>query len=131
MIGTQFNWAWHYCRDQYLFSPWYDRTEANRRNIDMPTADVLHAFVVEVLKALSTYHMSYSAAARYPKRDRLPLVTVPTLVTSSPTDPLACHVKEVHELIPRARLAMAADPETEAGATIAARIYHDFLSEAG
>ncbi len=129
-MGGQLNWAWHYCRDQYLFSPWYEPKEQNRRHIDMPSAEKLHAFVVEVLKALTTYHMSYSAAARYSKKERLPLVTVPTLVSSCPTDPLIQYIDEVQQLVSGSRLAIIEDPETETGAAAAARVYEDFLSGA-
>ncbi len=130
LIGSQFNWAFHYCRDQYLFWPWYERTAAARRTIGLPEPEVLHDFVVEVLKALGTYHLSYRAAARHPKRDRLKLITVPTLVTSSPTDMLMQYLDEVAALVPGAQRAVVADPETIAGAAVAAPIYAAFLDKA-
>ena len=104
-MGSQFNWAWHYCRDQYLFWPWYERTAEARREIGLPSAEFLHDLVVEVLKALPTYHISYRAAARYPKRERLPLVRVPTLATSCPSDRLIQYVDEVASLVPGAQRA--------------------------
>lgn len=128
MMGSQFNWAWHYCRDQYLFSPWYDRTEANRRHIDMPSAEVLHEFVVEVLKALGTYHASYSAAARYAKRDRLALISVPTLVSSNERDPLIRYLDELHSLVKGSIKKLVGDTETDDGAAVAASVYEAFLS---
>lgn len=130
LFGSQFNWAFHYCRDQYLFWPWYERTAEARREVGLPPPEVLHDFVVEVLKALGTYHHSYRAAARHPKRERLPLVPVPTLVTSSPTDRLIQFLDEVAALVPGARRAVVADPETEEGAAVAAPIYAAFLDEA-
>lgn len=129
LIGSQFNWAWHYCRDQYLFWPWYERTAAARRDIGLPAPGALHDLVVEVLKALGTYHMSYRAAARYPKRDRLPLIRVPTLVTSSPTDMLIRYLDEVATLVPGAVRAIVEDPETPEGATVAATVYAAFLAQ--
>jgi pimeloyl-ACP methyl ester carboxylesterase len=130
LMGSQFNWAFHYCRDQYLFWPWYERTAAARRETGLPAPDILHDFVVEMLKALGTYHQSYRAAARHPKRDRLPLITVPTLVTSSPTDKLMQFLDEMASLVPGADRAVIADPETEEGAAIAAPIYVAFLDAA-
>lgn len=127
LMGGQFNWAFHYCRDQYLFWPWYERTAEARREIGLPAPEVLHDFVVEVLKALGTYHLSYRAAARHPKRLRLPLIAVPTLVTSSPTDRLIQFMDEVAALVPGAELCVVADPETPDGAAIAAPIYAAFL----
>lgn len=129
-MGSQFNWAWHYCRDQFLFAPWYDRREATRRNIDMPSPERLHEFVVEVLKALETYHISYGAVARYAKRDRLPLLSVPTLVSSSPADPLMQYVEEISGLVKGSQIAICGDPETDDGAVLAAEAYCPFLDDA-
>ena len=129
MIGSQFIWAWHYCRDQYLFAPWYERTAANRRTIDMPSPETLHAFVMEVLKGLETFHMSYSAVARYDKRARLPMVTVATLVTSCPSDPLMRYVEEVRSLVRGAVLRILGDVETDDGAAASASVYAAFLDD--
>lgn len=129
LMGTQFNWAWHYCRDQYLFWPWYERTAAARRTIGLPPPEVLHDLVVEVLKALGTYHMSYRAAARYPKRERLPLISVPTMVSSCATDMLIQYLDEVARLVPHAQRAVVEDPETSDGAAVAAKIYTHFLTD--
>jgi pimeloyl-ACP methyl ester carboxylesterase len=127
-MGAQFNWAWNYCRDQYLFWPWYERTAEARREIGLPEPQFLHDLVLEVLKALPTYHMSYRAAARYPKRERLPLVRVPTLASSCPTDKLIQYLDEVVRLVPGAQRAVVADPETVAGAAVAAAAYEEFLA---
>ena len=129
MIGSQFTWAWHYCRDQYLFAPWYERTNANRRSIDMPSPETLHAFVMEVLKGLETYHLSYSAVARYDKRARLPLAKVRALVSSCPSDPLMRYVEEVHSLLPGAELRILGDVETDDGAALSAPVYAAFLED--
>ncbi len=127
LMGSQFLWAFNYCRDQYLFWPWYERTREARRDNGLPAPEVLHDFVVEVLKALPSYHLSYRAAARHPKRDRLPLIRVPTLATSHPGDSLIRYLDEVAALIPGAGKAIAADPETPEGAAIAAPCYSAFL----
>lgn len=127
-MGSQLNWAWHYCRDQYLFSPWYEPTEANRRNIDLPDPQVLHDFVVEVLKALSTYHMSYSAAAVFDKRAALAQVSVRTLVSSNPRDPLMVHLDELHARVRGSQRMVVGDLETEDGAKVSAELYATFLN---
>jgi len=88
----------------------------------------LHARVVEVLKALGTYHMSYSAAAAYNKRERLPMVSVPTLVSSNDDDPLAVYLDELHALVPGSVRKTVGDLETEKGATTSASIYAQFLA---
>lgn len=97
--------VWHFCRDQFLFWPYYNRTAEGRLPGGLPTEAEMHAFVVEVLKALGTYHLSYRAAFRHPKRDRLPLIRVPTLVCASPSDMLYGYLAEVAALAPGAQVA--------------------------
>jgi pimeloyl-ACP methyl ester carboxylesterase len=101
--GSQLLRAWTLIRDAHLFWPWWNRVPAQRRDRGLPSADYLHAEVVEVLKALTTYHKSYRTALSYPKRERLPLVRHPTLVASSPTDPLLRFVEDVVAILPNGR----------------------------
>jgi pimeloyl-ACP methyl ester carboxylesterase len=117
--------VWHFCRDQFLFWPYYNRTAAGRLPDGLPNEERLHDFVVEVLKALRSYHLSYRAAFRHPKRERLPLLRVPTHVVCSPSDMLFGSFDEVADLVPGARrsqLLAWSDPDhhTHAAATIAA-----------
>lgn len=128
-FGSQFHWAWHYCRDQYLFSPWYEARNENRRNIDLPSPKTMHEFVVEVLKAVETYHMSYSAAARYPKREKLARIRVPTIVSSNNRDPLIRYIDELHTLVKGSTKIITGDIETPEGAAIAATAYRYFLAQ--
>ncbi len=127
--GTQLLKVWHFCRDQYLFWPYYNRTVAGRLPNGLPTAEEFHDFVVEVLKAVRTYHQSYRAAFRYPKRDRLPLLRLPVLVTSSTSDMLYRYFGDVAALVPNARSAELPawdDPAFEQGS---ATIIADFLDQ--
>lgn len=97
--------VWHFCRDQFLFWPYYNRTAAGRLPDGLPDEETLHDFVVEVLKAMRSYHLSYRAAFRHDKRARLPKLAVPTLVVCSPSDMLHGYFREVAELVPGARAA--------------------------
>ena len=117
--------VWHFCRDQYLFWPYYNRTAEGRLGNGLPDAESFHDFVVEVLKAMRSYHQSYRAAFRHPKRDRLPLLRVPCLLVCSPSDMLHGSFAEAAALVPgaeRADLPPWSDPDYAAGAagTIAA-----------
>lgn len=106
--------VWHFCRDQHLFWPYYNYTAAGRMPGGLPDIEYLHEFVVEVLKAMRSYHHSYRAAFRHPKRDRLPLIGVPTLVVCSPSDMLREYFEDVVALVPgasSAELAEWGDPE--------------------
>lgn len=97
--------VWHFCRDQFLFWPYYNRTAAGRLPNGVPETEEFHDFVVEVFKAMRTYHRSYRAAFRHPKRDRLPLLTVPVVLANSASDMLAGYADELKRLIPGARFA--------------------------
>lgn len=123
--GTHLLKVWHFCRDQYLFWPYYNRTAEGRLPNGLPDAETFHDFVVEVLKAMRSYHQSYRAAFRHPKRSRLPLLRLPVLVTSSPSDMLHRYFADVAALVPGAQVAdlpLWSDPgfDTGAAAVIAA-----------
>jgi pimeloyl-ACP methyl ester carboxylesterase len=101
--GTQFNWIWHFVRDGFLFWPWYRREAGRRRSVGLPSAEALHEKVVEVLKAATTYHLSYRAAIGYDKAPRLPLVRVPTLLACAEQDMFMEYFERVQALMPTAR----------------------------
>lgn len=86
--GTQINWAWHFVRDQNFFFPWYKRDVEHQRKAGISNPDALHDVVVEVLKSVTSYHHAYRAAFRYPKKERLGLVTQPVLMIYETSDPL-------------------------------------------
>ena len=112
--GTHITWAWHFVRDTFMFWPWYRTDAAHRRAIGLPPARVLHDKVLDVLKAIETYHLSYNASFRFDKRSRLPLIRVPTLAACAAEDMLARWHDEYAALIPGAVKAVvagaAADP---------------------
>src|SRR5690606_6044970 len=86
--GGQLNYIWHFVRDAFLFWPWYRRDAAHVRGVGLPSAEMLHEKVVEVLKATTTFHLAYNAAIAYDKAPRLPLLTVPTLLACTRDDML-------------------------------------------
>lgn len=98
--GTQFNWAWHFCRDQFIFWPWFKRDREHVRATGLPPPRELHDMVLEVLKSIQSYHLSYRAAFRHPKRERLPLIRVPTLACCDPGDMLYPALDGVVALVP-------------------------------
>lgn len=78
-IGSQFNATWHFCRDQYLFLPWYKKDAVHRRAIGLPPADHLHTKVVDVLKSIENLPAILRASLNYPVRERMSRLRVPTL----------------------------------------------------
>jgi pimeloyl-ACP methyl ester carboxylesterase len=100
IIGSQFNWAWHFVRDQAVYFPYFRRDKAHLRQADMVGEQLLHVTAVDVLKALWTYHLGYRAAFRHKDRERLPLVRHRTLMMADVGDPLHVTVDLGAELIP-------------------------------
>jgi pimeloyl-ACP methyl ester carboxylesterase len=101
--GAYLSRVFHFCRDQHLFYPWYDRTRKSQRAGGLPAPRDLHNSVVEVLKAHETYHLNYRAAFQWEPRQRLPLVTHPTLVLAAENDPLADTTRDVATALPDGR----------------------------
>ena len=77
-----------FCRNQFLFYPWYRETDEARRTGDLPPPENLHGLVTEVMKAATTYHRNYHAAFRWEAPGRLPLLEVHALFMASESDPL-------------------------------------------
>jgi pimeloyl-ACP methyl ester carboxylesterase len=101
--GSHLVRAFNFCRDQYLFFPWYRHTRAARRDAGLRPAEELHAWVLEVLKAAQTYHLGYRAAFAWDAPARLALVTQPTLAFAAEDDPLAEATRAVTPVIPAGR----------------------------
>lgn len=121
--------VWHFCRDQFVFWPYYNRSAAGRLPNGLPDAGELHDFVVEVLKAMRSYHLSYRAAFRHAKRERLTRLRVPVHCICSPSDMLFEYAKEVTALAPGARMTTLpawADPTFH---RTSAEVIEQFLKE--
>ncbi len=80
-LGSQFRFAWHFVRDEFMYFPWYKREAENRMMRDLPSPDHLNDKVVEMLKGITTYHLFVRAGLRYPAAEKMPQITVPTLAT--------------------------------------------------
>lgn len=86
--GTHLVTLWHMLRDMTLFWPWYRHTSEGVRPFEPPDAEGVHRRMIDTIPALTTYHLAYSAAFRYPTRDRLPRLRQPALICAGPSDPL-------------------------------------------
>jgi len=78
--GQHLVWAFNFVRDQALYFPYFDRRAENRLPGDIPPASVLNDVVIDVLKALTTYHKPYLAAFTYPAFDRMKAIRGPVLL---------------------------------------------------
>jgi pimeloyl-ACP methyl ester carboxylesterase len=99
--ATHVMWAWHFVRDTKTWFPWYDRTpRARLAKATLPTADALHEEFVELLKAIRTYHLTYGANFRYVMKDRVPLITQPTMIAFSEEDMVFPYYDDAVALLP-------------------------------
>lgn len=98
--GAYLTRIFQFCRDQYLFFPWYKRTREGRRDNGLGSAADLHAWVTEVMKANETYHLNYRAAFKWDGRDRLAALKVPALLMAGENDPLYDSTVEMAALVP-------------------------------
>jgi pimeloyl-ACP methyl ester carboxylesterase len=98
--GLHALWTWQFCRDTYLFWPWFRHDRAGVRDVGLPSADALHDKYVEVIKAYRSFRGSYRAAFLFDKRSRLPRLAVPTLAVCARDDMLFRYLDELGRLIP-------------------------------
>lgn len=101
--GAYLTRLFQFCRDQYLFFPWYRRTRDSRRDSGIGSADDLHAWVVEVMKASTSYHRNYLAAFRWDAVERLSLVPCRTLMTAAANDPLVATTRRLEAQLSHGR----------------------------
>jgi len=120
-------WAWHFVRDQHLFFPWFKRDSDHRYVRDMPDAATLHTLLLEVLKAITTYHRSYRAAFRYSMAEALPHLTHPTLLAFARDDMVFPLLEKAHALLPSAKAQPTPGVGSEAASDETARIIAAFL----
>ena len=98
--GTQFFKAWIKRRDQYLFFPPYLRDAAHLRGHTLPPAAEMHDAALDVFRGIRWGHIPYRLALLYPAETRLPLLTVPTMVSCAPLDGPFGEMAYIATLIP-------------------------------
>lgn len=77
-----------FCRDQYIFFPWFARDGKHLLGWSLPTSEQLADSVIDVAKARNSYHRSYRAAFAYPALDRIGQLALPVLLMAATDDPL-------------------------------------------
>jgi pimeloyl-ACP methyl ester carboxylesterase len=118
--GGHLAWAYQFCRDMMLFYPYFDRDPDHRTANGVPDPDQLHPMVVDVLKALTTYHCAYNAAFAYDAVAALPQVRHPTLLSCAQRDPLSVDLVRAATLLPRTETQLY--PIGTSPAEVAARV---------
>lgn len=121
--------AFMFCRDQYLFWPWFETAAKNRRDGGLPSAQVLHEWVVEVCKSLTTYHLAYNAAFANRSEHRLPLLRQPVLLLAGSNDPLLEYMRRAAQMPKHGRLQLLGHSAEPGFAATLADVVEAFLSE--
>lgn len=108
--GGHLAWAWAFVRELGLHFPHYRQDPAHRLHAHgVPPPAQLQALVLELLKALPSYHLAYRAAFAHPLAQRLPWLGQRVLLLATAGDPLARYLDAAAALLPRAaRLQVAA-----------------------
>lgn len=128
--GSQFQRAFMFCRDQCLFWPWFETGAANRRDSGLPSPAALHDWVVEVCKALTTYHLGYRAAFSYRPEPGLARMTQAVLFVAADNDPLLADTRGVAQLPPRGQMSQLGHSAAPDFTAAMARAVEEFLSAA-
>jgi pimeloyl-ACP methyl ester carboxylesterase len=123
--GRHLLWAFHFVRDMALFFPHFARDAEHRTGNDVPSAERLHNSTVEVLKALTTYHLVYNAVYRHDIGARLPLLKHPVLCIAKETDPNIVELDHAASRIPGVQKARI---RREEGTERTAQLLADFLA---
>ena len=103
--GAHFLRAWGMRHDMILFWPWYRTNADGWRFLGALTPSAQHAITMEMLRSGPSFRTAYDAAFRYPTSARLPLLTVPALLTVMAADPLSGAADEACRLLPALRRA--------------------------
>lgn len=111
-FGGHLAWAWHFVEGLFLHFPYNLRDPAHRlHHSAMPPAAARQALVVDLIKALPSYHLAYQAVYAHPTAERLALLRHPTLLMAADGDPLGVYLDAAAALVPgseKARMAREA-----------------------
>ena len=119
--------AWQFCRDQFLWFPWFQKEAGRRVPQDLPDAEFLYLRYVELLKALGTYHKSYRAAFRYSMAEHVPAISQPTLITFAENDLVRPAFDDARALLPEAEAEVLSGIRTPEAAKATADRFKRFL----
>lgn len=98
--GGHLAWAWNFVRELAIHFPHFMQDPAHRlHDRSVPPPEVLQRMVVDLLKALPTYHLAYRAAFAHPVAERLALVRHETLVMATVGDPLERYLDSAAEIV--------------------------------
>jgi pimeloyl-ACP methyl ester carboxylesterase len=100
--GTHLMLAWNDMKHQALWSPWYRRKRGNIvRGEPLLDPRLLHTRVVDLMHCGNMYAKAYAAMWTYPMGERLPQLSIPTLLCAPRWDPAWPRTAIAAELAPQ------------------------------
>ena len=130
LSGSQFLKAFMVGRDQYIFWPWFESAAANRREGGLPSPEVLHDWVIEVCKSITTYHLGYAASFAERLENNLAEATQPVLFLVAENDPLLADTKDAAKLARNGQLSLLGHTASSGFAGTLAEAIEAFLKSA-
>ena len=99
--GEHLTWLWHRIREQSWFFPWYATDDAHRLSVAHDDVARVHAAVLDVMAAGSSYAPGYAAMLQAPRDLPAPGAATPPVLISAPDgDPLQAHLARLGPLPP-------------------------------
>ena len=95
--GSHLTWLWARMREQTIFFPWYRKSLADRMSIDVPSAEALHAGLLDFMRAGDHYRVGYRAAFTMRSDRALRDMQVPTLITAAKSDVLSTQLERIRQ----------------------------------
>ena len=129
MHGLHLLRAWLIRLDMYLFWPWYNHTAEGANVRPLPDVAALKKWADDLLASGRSWRVAYRAAFEYPTRDRLPLLTRPTLLATSPVDPLRYYSEEAARMCNAITVAESEGYVTPEAARNTAELYRAFFAD--
>ena len=120
--------AWLIRLDMYLFWPWYNHTAGGANIRPLPEVDALKGWADDLLASGRSWRVAYRAAFEYPTRHRLPLLARPTMLATSPVDPLRIYSDEAARISSSITVAESEGYATPEAARNTAELYRAFFA---
>jgi pimeloyl-ACP methyl ester carboxylesterase len=109
--GGHLAWSWARNREQSIFFPWHWPALARRMDLPMPPPAHQQQALLELLRAADTYHIAYRGAFLFDGPAALRAMTVPTVVTAAPLDPLSAHLVRIGPVAPTVTVEASPAPD--------------------
>jgi pimeloyl-ACP methyl ester carboxylesterase len=93
--GGHLQSIWQHVCDGCLYFPWYDKTEANRIAVQLPSTEVLQEIVKDYVLAGANYADAYKAAFEHERAEKLQQLTCPATIFKWMGSPLLPYINQL------------------------------------